>query len=48
MEENNYQSEIEEIRQHDREATLRAYENIHSVFDDKHSPYNFLRVKKAN
>ena len=43
MEENNYQNEIEDIRQRDRKSVLRAYENIHSVFEDKRS-YNGINA----
>ena len=43
MEGNNYQGEIEEIRQHDRDAMRRAYENIHSIFDDERS-YNGINA----
>ena len=43
MEDNNYQNEIENISQRDRESVLRAYENIHSVFEDKQS-YNGINA----
>ena len=43
MEENNYQNEIENISQRDRESVLRAYETIHSVFEDKRS-YNGINA----
>ena len=37
MENKDYQKEIEKIRQQEREETLRAIENLESVFSDKHS-----------